>query len=249
MKKFGGCLVGAFTTAMLCIVTYYVTTYAVAAAVAEQLPEPVRSVAWDWISGTAQAVGHPQESDLPPGDAGDVIERGAYYWKPVFYSGPESFVCRIPVGGGYLTSGYGDTEGRTRPHTGVDYGTHGRAVGVEAPMGGKVTHAGWSYWLGWTVVVENNGWQTILGHMCCGEAGTASSPTGDSSLQVQPGDVIQAGTVVGETGTTGNSTGVHLHLEVRKCDGKGRCAIMDPSSVLLSGQSLYCGWEEKVRQR
>jgi len=173
---------------------------------------------------------------------GQTIESGNYYWEPMYYSGPGSFLCRIPVSGGYLTSGYGDP----RPgysHTGVDYGSHYEPEDISAPMGGMVTHAGWSYWLGWTVVVENNGSQVILGHMCCGASGTTGAPTGDSAIRVLPGDIIEAGEMIGRTGETGNSGGIHLHFEVRRCDEGGRCQIQDPSSVFLAGQNSPCPWE------
>ena len=52
-----------------------------------------------------------------------------------------------------------------------------------------VTHAGWSYYLGWTVVIENNGSQVILRHMCCGESAKTSTPTGESNIQVSLGDI------------------------------------------------------------
>jgi len=54
-----------------------------------------------------------------------------------------------------------------------------------------VTHAGWSYYLGWTVVIEYNGSQVILGHMCCGESAKTSTPTGESTIQVSLGDISE----------------------------------------------------------
>jgi murein DD-endopeptidase MepM/ murein hydrolase activator NlpD len=231
-----------------CVFAYYLLSFVVAAAVAEQLPAPVQGAAWAWIQGTPQAVGHYDESDFPPGFSGQVIESGAYYWEPMYYAGPESFLCQIPVDGGYLTSGYGDDRPGGHSHTGIDYGSNHRPEDIVAPMGGMVTHAGWSYWLGWTVVVENDGWQTILGHMCCGGKGTSSMPTGEPSIRVQPGDIIRAGTVVGQTGETGNSTGVHLHFEVRQCDEDGRCQIQDPNAVLLPGQNSLCPWQTLADQ-
>ena len=93
------------------------------------------------------------------------------------------------------------------------------------------------------MVVENNRSQVILGHMCCGDSGTTSAPTGEFTLQVQEGDIIEAGSVVGETGETGNSDGIHLHFEVRRCNADGRCSIQNPSSVSLPGQDSVCEWE------
>ena len=232
----------------VCIFAYFLVFHMVAAAVAEQLPAPVQGAAWAWIQGTPQAVGHFDESDFPPGYSGQVIEAGAYYWEPMYYAGPESFICQIPVRVGGVTSGYGDARPGGYSHTGVDYGSNYRPEDISAPMGGMVTHAGWSYWLGWTVVVENDGSQVILGHMCCGSKGTSSMPGGESSIRVEPGDIIEAGAVVGRTGETGNSTGIHLHFEVRQCDEGGRCQIQDPSSVILPGQNSLCPWEVLSRE-
>lgn len=244
MNKFVGCGLVVVGGIGACVFGYYLLSVVVASTVAVQLPGPVRDAAFAWIQGTPQAVGHYYESDFPPGYVGQIIEAGAYYWEPMFYAGPESFVCQLPVAAGNRTSRYGDPREEGYTHTGVDYGSHGRPEEIYAPMGGMVTHAGWSYWLGWTVVIENGGSQVILGHMCCGDKGTSSYPSGESTIEVEPGDIIQAGDVVGLTGETGNSTGIHLHFEVRHCDTDGRCQIQDPSRVLLPGQDSFCRWED-----
>jgi hypothetical protein len=127
----------------LCIFAFYLLFFVVAATVAEQLPGPVQGAAWAWIQGTPQAVGRYRESDFPPGYTGQVIESGAYYWEPMYYSGPESFICQVPVDGGYLTSSYGDARPGGYSHTGVDYGSNYRPEDIYAPMGGMVTHAGY----------------------------------------------------------------------------------------------------------
>ena len=243
MKKAAGCLALPIAASLVCIGMYYVLTFVVAGHVAEKLPEPFKSIAWEWILGEPQQVGHPTESDVHLTYPGEIVESGSFYWEPISYNGPESFQCSLPVASGYLTSRYGDTNKRSRAHTGIDYGTHGTPTEITAPMSGKVSHAGWSYWLGWTVVIENDGWQMILGHMCCGESGTTNKQTGESSLSVTEGAFIQAGDTLGLTGDTGNSTGVHLHMEFRKCDSEGRCTIRNPENVLLPGQSSYCDWE------
>jgi murein DD-endopeptidase MepM/ murein hydrolase activator NlpD len=73
--------------------------------------------------------------------------------------------------------------------------------------------------------------------------GLLEPPSGSSSTSVNEGDIIEAGAVLGQTGDTGNSTGIHLHFEVRRCDKDGSCTIRDPNSVLLPGQISYCEWE------
>jgi murein DD-endopeptidase MepM/ murein hydrolase activator NlpD len=239
MKRALGCLAAIL---LLMGTGYVLAAYVLAWEIARQLPAPLQAAARGWLLGTPQTVGHPRDSDLLPGQPGQRFASGGYYWAPGGYRGPASFRCALPVAQGTLTSPYGDTAGRTHPHTGVDYGTYQQSVTVYAPLGGEVTHAGWNPWLGWTVVIENDGWQVILGHHCCGTAGKEAEPTGPSSLQVTPGQILEAGAPVGLTGDTGNSFGIHLHLEVRRCTGE-TCTLVDPSAVLLPGQRETCDWE------
>ena len=75
---------------------------------------------------------------------------------------------------------------------------------VHAAGPGRVTHAGSYFGYGNAVVIENgDGIATIYGHMQWG------------SLRVTAGQRIRAGTAIGSEGSTGNSTGCHLHFEVR----------------------------------
>ena len=62
--------------------------------------------------------------------------------------------------------------------------------------------SGWNGGYGQMVVISHpNGTQTLYGHM--------------SAISVNAGDLVSAGQKIGEVGNTGNSTGPHLHLEVR----------------------------------
>jgi hypothetical protein len=243
-KNLSCCLMFALSLSLVCIAGIYLITYTIAAQIADSLCCGLDQYAWKWILGEEGQVGHP-EMGFSPVNAGKTIGSGTYYWELEYYSGPTSFVCQLPVVYGEMTykQGYGSLHLRDTPHTGIDYRSFGNDEKIMAPMGGKVTFADWNWWLGWMVVIENDGVQVILGHMCCGEKGKSSSPTGDDSFQVSRGDVISAGTVVGRVGTTGNSTGYHLHYEVRECDSEGKCQIVNPSSVYLPGQEVYCDWE------
>jgi murein DD-endopeptidase MepM/ murein hydrolase activator NlpD len=246
MKKAFGCLTLLTGLILGAILIFYMIGYTTAAYVAEQLPFPLDTIAWKWIQGESQQVGHPNGMAYSYVFEGKVIESGSFYWKPNFYSGPTSFRYAIPVDNGYRTSFFGDErttdDGRTVYHTGIDYGTNYTSVEIYAPMGGQVTHAGWSYFLGWTVVVENDGYQTILGHMCCGTSGKTNTPTGNSTIQVQEGDIIEAGTVLGSTGDTGQSDGIHLHFETRTCEDDGKCTVQNPNQILLPGQDTCFDW-------
>lgn len=94
----------------------------------------------------------------------------------------------------------------SRPHRGVDL-TPGAGAEIHAVAGGTVriaTEAGGDY--GVTVVIDHNIngelVSTRYGHMQYG------------SLNVEVGDTVEPGEVVGKVGSTGKSTGAHLHLEV-----------------------------------
>ena len=91
---------------------------------------------------------------------------------------------------------------RTKLHTGEDiaasYGSPFRAA-----RGGRVLYAGWQTAYGNTIIIDNgNGTTTLYGHA--------------SKLNVRAGQPVKAGQTIGKVGSTGWSTGPHLHFEVRK---------------------------------
>jgi murein DD-endopeptidase MepM/ murein hydrolase activator NlpD len=82
--------------------------------------------------------------------------------------------------------------------------SQGCGATVHAAAAGLVTHAGSYFGYGNAVVIENGGGvATIYGHMAWG------------SLRVSTGERVRPGTPLGAEGSTGNSTGCHLHFEVR----------------------------------
>lgn len=100
---------------------------------------------------------------------------------------------------GVLTSRYGYRWGRT--HTGIDIGV---PVGtpVKAAASGTVAFSGFKGSLGNLVVItHSNGVQTYYGH--------------NSKLTVSAGQKVQAGQVIAKAGSTGRSTGSHVHFEIR----------------------------------
>lgn len=100
---------------------------------------------------------------------------------------------------GVLTSRYGYRWGRT--HTGIDIGVP-TGTPVKAAASGTVTFAGWKGSLGNLVVISHgNGVQTYYGH--------------NSRIVVKAGQKISQGEVVAKAGSTGRSTGPHVHFEVR----------------------------------
>jgi murein DD-endopeptidase MepM/ murein hydrolase activator NlpD len=116
-----------------------------------------------------------------------------------------SIPSRIPVEGVRLTSDYGmrwhPVTGGRRQHKGVDLaGPTGTPV--HATADGTVARADWFSSYGLYVQLEHGGnLQTRYGHM--------------SRLNVAAGQQVHKGDVIGYIGTTGRSTGPHLHYEVR----------------------------------
>jgi len=104
-------------------------------------------------------------------------------------------------------------------HTGIDFrGDSGEAI--HATAAGTVTNAGWSGGYGKMVEIDHgNGLATRYGHL--------------SEIDVSVGDEIRIGQVVGRMGSTGRSTGPHLHYETR-IDGEA----VDPQKFLNAGARL-----------
>ena len=128
---------------------------------------------------------------------------------------------RKPVDGDIDTSsGFGvridPFVGRPAMHTGLDFrGDTGEAIHVTAA--GTVVSAGWSGGYGRLVEVEHgNGLSTRYGHL--------------SEIDVKVGQALKAGQPVGRLGSTGRSTGPHLHYETR-IDGEA----VDPHKFLHAG--------------
>ncbi|MCX6811743.1 MAG: M23 family metallopeptidase [Candidatus Berkelbacteria bacterium] len=93
--------------------------------------------------------------------------------------------------------------GMRRGHPAIDICAGGASPPIVASDGGVVVQAayGWNYGYGNTVLIDHgNGFQTRYGHM--------------RVLNVSQGQRVSQGQQVGIMGTTGNSTGVHLHFEI-----------------------------------
>ncbi|NEQ31145.1 MAG: M23 family metallopeptidase [Leptolyngbya sp. SIO4C5] len=108
--------------------------------------------------------------------------------------------------------------GTQRFHSGTDLGAP-LGTPIVAAQAGRVATADFVGGYGLTVILRHKeGTQeTLYGHM--------------SRLLVQPGDWVEQGEVIGLVGSTGNSTGPHLHFEVRQLTGDGWVA-MSPNEML-----------------
>ena len=135
-----------------------------------------------------------------------------------------SVPVRKPINGeGDIVSGFGvridPFLSRPAMHTGLDFRAEiGDPVLVTA--NGTVTSAGWSGGYGKMVEVDHgNGFATRYGHM--------------SEIDVKVGQQVKIGQSLGKVGTTGRSTGPHLHYETR-IDGEA----VDPQKFLGAGSKL-----------
>lgn len=104
---------------------------------------------------------------------------------------------------GNITSGFGYREfkGRREFHTGMDIGVwYGGEV--RAAKDGLVVATGWEPGYGWAVEIRHEmGYTTFYAHL--------------SRYFVEAGDGVRAGDVIGLSGASGNTTGPHLHYEIR----------------------------------
>jgi murein DD-endopeptidase MepM/ murein hydrolase activator NlpD len=118
----------------------------------------------------------------------------------------KKFLLRKPVGPGIMRSGFGFRRhpiiGISKMHTGVDwaapYGTP-----IFASGNGTVETAGWEGGYGKYVRLKHsNGYETAYGHMSAFARG------------IEPGKRVRQGQVIGFVGSTGLSTGAHVHYEI-----------------------------------
>lgn len=159
-------------------------------------------------------------------------------WIPIENSPPTRFISRLFVpsssttpdkpkpkklsfilpGNGRITSGYSllrqhPKTGKVRPHRGIDIAAQ---VGdpVWAAEAGRVSFSGVKGGFGKTVKIDHgNGWGTLYAH--------------NSKNLVAVGDIVAKKQQIAEAGSTGLSTGPHIHFEVRR-----RGIAIDPLKVM-----------------
>lgn len=125
----------------------------------------------------------------------------------------------LPLAGDFrISSPYG-VDRVTHRHSGIDLAVP-EGTKVTAAKRGKVSFAGWGNGYGYRVVIDHlDGTQTTYNHL--------------SDIGVKVGDVVGAGSTIALSGNTGNSTGPHLHFEVKK---GGR--YVDPEEYFDFGNGL-----------
>ena len=151
----------------------------------------------------------------------------------------KKFLVRKPVNNAIMRSGFGSRRhpilGYVKMHTGVDWAT-AYGTPIFASGNGVVEVAGWEGGYGKYVKLKhNNGYETAYGHMSAFAKG------------LEPGKRVRQGQVIGFVGSTGQSTGSHVHYEILV---NGR--FVDPMRIKLPrGRSLdgplMAGFEKGAR--
>jgi murein DD-endopeptidase MepM/ murein hydrolase activator NlpD len=118
----------------------------------------------------------------------------------------KKFLVRKPVAAGIMRSGFGARNhpllGYTKMHTGVDWAAP-LGTAIYASGNGTVEKVGWESGYGKYVRIRHaNGYETAYGHMTAFARST------------QPGARVRQGQVIGYVGSTGLSTGPHVHYEI-----------------------------------
>jgi murein DD-endopeptidase MepM/ murein hydrolase activator NlpD len=132
----------------------------------------------------------------------------------------KKFLVRKPMSDGILRSGFGVRRhpilGYAKMHTGVDWAApHGTPI--YAAGNGEVEKVGWEGGYGKYIRIKHtNGYETAYGHMTAYARG------------IEAGAKIRQGQVIGFVGSTGLSTGAHLHYEIMV---NGR--FVDPMRIRL----------------
>ena len=148
------------------------------------------------------------------------------------------FLLRTPLDGAHITSGFGlrlhPILGFTKMHTGIDFGAP-TGTPVFAAGDGVVKEARWAGGYGrWLEIQHNGEWATGYGHL--------------SGWAVKEGERVHQGQVVGYVGSTGRSTGPHLHYEVilggQKINPTGAKV---PQGAILGGRELVAFKVQKAR--
>lgn len=140
------------------------------------------------------------QSDILPGDS----------------PAQKSFVIRLPPVGGTITSPVGmridPIDGKWRHHNGIDIAIPSGTTVLPAAEG-TVIYSGQRSGYGNTVLIEhNNGVISLYGH--------------NSKLLVEVGQTVSANTPIALSGSTGRSTGPHLHFEAWQAGGNITSAFM-----------------------
>jgi murein DD-endopeptidase MepM/ murein hydrolase activator NlpD len=118
----------------------------------------------------------------------------------------KKFLVRKPVPTAIMRSGFGSRRdpifGYTKMHTGIDWAAT-MGTPIYASGNGAIEKAGWESGYGKYIRIKHmNGYETAYGHMTAFARG------------MEPGARVRQGQVIGYVGSTGHSTGAHVHFEI-----------------------------------
>lgn len=110
------------------------------------------------------------------------------------------------ISSGYTNARFHPTLGQNMPHRAIDYAA-ARGTPIRAVGDGTVTYAGWNGGYGRYIDIRHNGtYQTQYAHL--------------SGIAVNSGQSVSQGDIIGYVGSTGFSTGPHLHYQIKKHGAK-----------------------------
>lgn len=150
------------------------------------------------------------------------------------------FLLRTPVDGARLTSGFGKRRhpilGFARAHQGVDFGAGSGTPVLAAGDGVVVKASRWGGYGNWLQIRHAGGWDTGYAHLSRYAKG------------LRPGMKVRQGQVVAFVGSTGMSTGPHLHYEVwQRGKRVNPVGAKVPQGTVLAGAELARFKAEKQR--
>jgi murein DD-endopeptidase MepM/ murein hydrolase activator NlpD len=127
----------------------------------------------------------------------------------------------LPIKNGKITTAYKKAGKMWSKgyHTGVDFAVP-TGTPVLAVADGKIENANWGKSYGKQVVQKVAGGWVIYAHL--------------NAVRCKPGQTLKAGDIVGEVGSTGNSSGPHLHFEMRDNIRWSAGKDIDPKDILAS---------------
>jgi murein DD-endopeptidase MepM/ murein hydrolase activator NlpD len=148
-----------------------------------------------WVQDSAPVLDQADGAQAQAVGGGD----GRFIW-PITFSGPppitQRFGCTDVAGEPYSADC-----ATHRWHSGIDLADHTGAPVYAAEAGVAHVYPGTTGYGNYVVVVHGNGWSTLYAHL--------------SAFTVNDGDVVRRGDPIGLIGSTGFSTGPHLHFETR----------------------------------
>lgn len=172
------------------------------------------------IESAPSVIALPTTTPAPVSKSSTPIDNGVNQFAPALIY-PLQHLAPITSRFGWRTH---PLTGNRRFHSGIDIGAPS-GTPVVATGSGTVISAGWKGGYGKAVIIQHNDTQqTLYGHL--------------SETSVQAGQTITQGTVIGLVGSTGNSTGPHLHFESRM-PIDGVWSAVDPSQeIKYAGDNL-----------